>query len=203
MLPEDPHYFIGFPVSTLVEEQLEKWQEILSPFVNYRKWLNPEDFHITLKFLGSVSNEQLWQVKERLANISIPHDLMLHITGVNFFGKEDQPRVMYADIAPTESLLALQKVVEHEMVSLGFDVERRPYRPHITLAKKWLKDKKYFSADRLTEKLDMEKSIDFPVNQLILYTVKRGQNKSYEPVAVYPNLNIVNKTWDEEDGAIN
>ena len=203
MLPEDPHYFIGIPVSEHVEEQLGKWQEILSPYVNYRRWLNPEDFHLTLKFLGSVSDEKLWQVKERLAKISIPHDHTLHITGVNFFGKEDQPRVMYADIAPTEPLLALQGKVEQEMVSLGFDIERRPYLPHITLAKKWEKDKKYISADRLTEKLELDQPIDCSVNQMNLYTVKRGHNKSYEPVAVYPKLNIVNQTWDEENGAIN
>ncbi len=185
-LPEDPHYFIGIPAPSFVEEQLAKWQEILSPHVNYKRWMHPEDFHITLKFLGSVTEEKLRVIQEKLAALTVPSALQLQITGVNFFGKEDQPRVMYAEVAPNDALNHLHRVVEEEMEALGFDVERRPYRPHLTLAKKWAKDKLHFGADVLTNHLEMDGPIEYTANEMNLYIVKPTQEKKYDVITTYP-----------------
>lgn len=184
-MPGDPHYFIGIPVPEDIANKLIEWQEILDPFVSYHQWVHKDDFHITLKFLGAVSSSQLEKVKNQLAHLPKIKKDLIQINGVNFFGKEEQPRVMYAEVINNEMLTKLHKEIEVRMVELGFQKEFRPYRPHITLAKKWVKGKLYTSIDVLDLKLDEYGFPNYEVNEFHLYRVHPNQLPKYEIVHTF------------------
>ncbi|WP_279401582.1 RNA 2',3'-cyclic phosphodiesterase [Piscibacillus salipiscarius] len=95
---------MGFSVPQEYKEFLVKWQEALKPFVDYHKWVHGDDFHVTLRFLGAVKPKTLHQLKRLLSTLkSAP--LELQMNGLNFFGKEEQPRVMYAEIERDQEVL--------------------------------------------------------------------------------------------------
>ncbi|MGM8215666.1 RNA 2',3'-cyclic phosphodiesterase [Bacillaceae bacterium W0354] len=184
-MPGDPHYFIGIPVPEDIANVLIEWQDILDPFVNYRKWIHKDDFHITLKFLGGVSKERLELVKDQLTTLNKVNLEPININGVNFFGKEEQPRVMYAEVKECDMLSQLKLAIEDRMERIQFLKDQRPYRPHITLAKKWTKGKLYTSIDILDAKLDEYSSPQFNADVFHLYRVYPEQIPKYKVVETF------------------
>src|SRR5699024_9913937 len=96
-----------------------------------------EDLHVTLKFLGPVIDTQLDQLKKELQTIKSRSVFQLYISGLAYFGTPKQPRVLFANIVHSASLLELEKAVEACAEKAGFPREKRMFKPHITLAKKW------------------------------------------------------------------
>ena len=93
--------------------------------------------HLTLKFLGDVPRERLDAIGGAVADASTQHGpFALTLSGVGAFPNERAPRVLWAGIGgDLDSLAALQASVEDALADIGFPRERRPYRPHLTLAR--------------------------------------------------------------------
>lgn len=183
-MPDDPHYFIGFPVPQEYKEYLAKWQEALKPFVDYRKWVHGQDFHITVRFLGGVNAKKLSDIKRLLKNIE-QSPLHLKMSGLNFFGKEDQPRVMYAEIERNQEVLDFKQQVDDYLETIEIEKEKRPYRPHITIAKKWGKGKLHLSKEALENKLEEPRTFSFGVEQLNLYRIHPSREQKYEVIETF------------------
>ncbi len=96
-----------------------------------------ENYHITLKFLGEVEERLIPEIKEALkkaAAETAPFELSLSERGV--FPGYKQPRVVWIGIKEeTGALKKLFSSVEDELSRLGFERERRPFSPHLTLAR--------------------------------------------------------------------
>ncbi|PKR79336.1 RNA 2',3'-cyclic phosphodiesterase [Halalkalibacillus sediminis] len=184
-MADEPHYFIGIPIPSEVSEVLADWQNEVEPFVKYKKWVHMDDFHVTIKFLGAVSSSQVRQVEELMKDLKDYSPFELALNGINFFGKEDQPRVMYGLIEKEENLLSIKNLMETKLKKLGFEEDKRRFRPHVTLAKKWEKDKLQLSLEALNQKLDQTSS-SFKVNCINLYRVHPERERKYEVVKTYP-----------------
>ncbi|GAA0455782.1 RNA 2',3'-cyclic phosphodiesterase [Alkalibacillus silvisoli] len=141
------HYFIGIKIPTDICQGLLKWQEAVQPYVSYRQWVHVQDFHITLKFLGPVSDQQVSKLIEQLNDLMFVKRFESTITGVSFFGQRKQPRVLFAKLDHLNELHQLKTEIESTCASLGFEEESRPFKPHITLAKKWKNPKKHLEQD--------------------------------------------------------
>ncbi|SDJ66669.1 RNA 2',3'-cyclic phosphodiesterase [Salimicrobium halophilum] len=123
-----PHYFIGIPVE---DEQLidllvdrQKW---LREHMDYKVWTEPEDFHMTLRFLGEVKDLSDW--KYRVEEASRYSSFSVKVSGTDFFGSKKTPRVVYqASSLPPEL---------HHLYSHFQESDDGRFSPHITLAKKW------------------------------------------------------------------
>ncbi|SEQ36617.1 RNA 2',3'-cyclic phosphodiesterase [Piscibacillus halophilus] len=183
-MSDDAHYFIGIPIQEEYREWLVKWQETLKSFVDYRKWVHQNDFHITLRFLGGVPPEKLDRIKEELDSIK-GTPLHLKVNGLNFFGKEDQPRVMYAEIERDEKILEFKTEIDEHLSALDIEREKRPYRPHITLAKKWAKGKLHLSKEALEHKIEGQKIFNLDVHQFNLYRVHPDREQKYHIIESY------------------
>jgi 2'-5' RNA ligase len=100
-------------------------------------WSRPENIHLTLKFLGEISQtrvEQLSQAASRAASNSIPFTIELKQTGC--FPTRASPRVLWIGINDPESKLAeLHAHLEEECAKEGFAKEARRYHPHLTVAR--------------------------------------------------------------------
>lgn len=104
------------------------------------KWVNSEGIHITLKFLGDISSEQIIEISKVLAETSQEMSpFHLEIAGLGAFPNLEQPRVLWVAInGEIAELSRLQQKIDFLLASCGFSKESRPFVPHLTLAR--LKD---------------------------------------------------------------
>jgi len=101
------------------------------------RWIPPRNYHITLKFLGEVEEPQLSPLVDaasRAAGAFSPFELSFGRFGA--FPSISRPRVLfYAADLGSDELASLAGRVEEELISLGFERERRRFRAHLTLAR--------------------------------------------------------------------
>jgi len=97
------------------------------------RWLEPADYHVTLRFLGDVDGRSARDAIDSLAEIRKPAPL-IRFAGFGAFGG-DLPRAIVAQIAADPTLAELQADHERRMRRIGLDPETRKYVPHVTLAR--------------------------------------------------------------------
>jgi 2'-5' RNA ligase len=99
-------------------------------------WVGDERIHLTLKFLGEQSDDRLDEIQEALAAVTARHrELLMSVGGVCAFPNFRRARVVWIGVNPDPRLELLHHDVEVACERLGFPVEGRPFRPHITLAR--------------------------------------------------------------------
>ncbi|MDT8329500.1 RNA 2',3'-cyclic phosphodiesterase [Roseomonas gilardii] len=98
------------------------------------KWVPPDNYHLTLRFIGAIERWRAEEVDEALAAIRArPFDLSL--CGVGTFEKAGRIQSLWVGVERTEALSHLQAKVETALQRVGLEPERRRFAPHITLAR--------------------------------------------------------------------
>jgi 2'-5' RNA ligase len=178
----EPRLFIALPLPEPHRTTLNQWCKIQQTKWNFKKWVYVEDYHLTLQFLGNCSSEQIEEICNKLQEIAkrqVPFSLSLSRFGI--FGRSEQPRILWVGVdGELEPLHKLQKSVVQAMQPLGFQPENRPFRPHITLARKCQMSNFPFTN---LEEIPPIETHSWSVNELILYETKFGQEPMYSPVA--------------------
>jgi len=101
--------------------------------LNGARWIEPADYHITLRFLGDVDRRLAHDVDSFLGDIGTrPFDIGLD--GLGSFGG-DKPRAVFARVQPSAALSELQADIERLARRLGLPPESRKFAPHVTLAR--------------------------------------------------------------------
>lgn len=99
-------------------------------------WVKPENFHLTLKFIGKTSEAQIFQVKESLTEIAARlFPFSYQLKGIGYFGLKKEPHVVWVGVEGGDNLKYLQKLIDRSMVDFGFEAEKMDYKPHLTLAR--------------------------------------------------------------------
>jgi 2'-5' RNA ligase len=101
------------------------------------RWVRPEGMHLTLKFLGEVPAERAPAIEEALARaVEGPLELRLAFRALGSFGGPTRLRVVWVGAeGDAPRLVELASRVDAALTPLGFPRERRPYSPHLTLAR--------------------------------------------------------------------
>jgi len=174
------HLFLAVPLPMQIKEKLSSFSKSWYGQLPFKKWTYQDDFHITLSFLGPVtytkSNELVKQLQEELKNFK---SFSLTLQNLGTFGDTKQPRVWWCGVNKSNELLECQKRVSKACESVGFTIEKRPYSPHITLAKKFNDG---FNKDFEVPLLWDENNIEFEVNEIVLYKIHPSKQPSYEPI---------------------
>src|ERR1700735_4573289 len=97
------------------------------------RWLEPEDYHITLRFIGGIDARTARDVDETLGDIRRPA-APIRFEGVSWFGG-DKPRAIVAKVKPEPALMDLQAEQERRLRRIGVEPETRKYTPPGTLAR--------------------------------------------------------------------
>ena len=99
-------------------------------------WTKPALMHVTLKFLGEQDDAQAARIAERLGAVTAAHrPVPLEIDGFGAFPSWRAPKVVWVGIADEPKLELLHHDVESECAALGFELEGRPFRPHVTIGR--------------------------------------------------------------------
>jgi len=136
-MTENIRSFLSVPIAPELAGSVGAVQESLRAAGPDVKWVNPESFHITLKFLGDVQRERLealWPSVEGALD-GVPR-FRLRLHGVGAFPNPGRPRVIWAAVAEgATELTALAAAVEKACGLHGFAEEERPFRAHLTVGR--------------------------------------------------------------------
>jgi 2'-5' RNA ligase len=101
------------------------------------RWARPEGIHLTLKFLGATPADQLPSIEDRLRDaLGGRSRLALELGPVGVFPSQRAPRVVWVGLAgDVAALREVQLAIEQAISPLGYPTERRPFSPHLTLAR--------------------------------------------------------------------
>lgn len=125
-----PRLFVALPVPEEIADDLTALQS----GVPDARWMAPENFHVTLCFAGEVHGGTMRDFEEELSDIAGP-PFAVAIAGVEQFSTGKQPRALVATVEKSDRLDWLQQKVSTVARHCGIEVERRKFRPHVTLAR--------------------------------------------------------------------
>jgi RNA 2',3'-cyclic 3'-phosphodiesterase len=124
--------FVGLDIPEEIRDRLARFIEGLRSFAPDVRFVNPETFHITLKFIGDTNKVE--EIKRALAPIHAPA-FPVTFSGTGFFPGPKNPRVFWSGIQAAPELASLASAIDRTLTPLGFEPERGPYQPHLTLAR--------------------------------------------------------------------
>jgi 2'-5' RNA ligase len=122
--------FIALPVPEEIADELTALQS----GVPDARWVPAENFHVTLCFAGDVQGGVVRDLEEELSDIAGP-PFPVSIAGVEQFSSGKQPRALVALVEHSDRLDWLQQKVSTVARNCGIEIERRKFRPHVTLAR--------------------------------------------------------------------
>ena len=125
--------FIAVDLPSEIRKELTTLQRELEPLTDSARWVAPESIHITLKFIGEIAEKRMEDIDAAVTGLTWK-SFVITVRGVGFFPGNRSPRVFWAGMeAPTMQNLAEE--LDSRMERLGFEKEKRAFRPHITLAR--------------------------------------------------------------------
>ena len=162
--------FIALEVPQPLRAKLDEVQRELKRADADVRWVRPESIHLTLKFLGSVTGEELEKLAGVIAPIVslwMPFEVRLY--GLGCFPSSRNPRIVWVGIEPGGvEASSLQKAVENQAADVGFPPETRPFKPHLTLGRVRSSRGKGSLAQAVENHRDVEIG-SFRVNEVYLF----------------------------------
>lgn len=137
-LSSNVRLFVACEVPLDIQTALGGVIDQLRPYSgNAVRWVKPDGVHVTLKFLGEVQQKKLPAIKMALGEAVMRHSpFTLEFDQLGIFGGREGLRIMWVGIAgDVLRLEALVRDVNLALGVVGFEPERRPFRPHLTLGR--------------------------------------------------------------------
>lgn len=135
--------FVAIELDTNVRALLTQWQGQAKQRLGRAassariQWVRPESIHLTLKFLGDIDEAMVPDLEQALgeATRQVPR-FSVEVSEMGGFPDLKAPRVLWVGLSdPDGHLMRLATGVEQALVALGCDPERKPFHPHLTLAR--------------------------------------------------------------------
>lgn len=157
--------FISIELPERIRKEIFKEFEKLrgSGFVS-GNFVKKENLHLTLKFLGELSEEEISKIKEKLLEVEFSK-LNLCTGEIGFFPSENYVRVLWVDLI-SEKTKYLKDILEEKLLEIGINKDSRPFSSHLTVVRiKTVKDKEKF-LEKLKE-LKVKK-LNFEIDKISL-----------------------------------
>jgi 2'-5' RNA ligase len=98
------------------------------------RWIDPENYHITLRFIGDIDDRTAEDVYSSLGDTRRRNPLTVTIDGLDSFGGS-KPRAVFARTSGNGEMNEMQAEQERIMRQIGLEPETRKFIPHVTLAR--------------------------------------------------------------------
>jgi 2'-5' RNA ligase len=157
-----PRLFTGIEIPGAIGQQLS----MLRGGLPGARWIDPENYHLTLRFIGDVDDATAHEAADALGRVRrAPFDL--HLDGVISFGGR-KPRAIVAAMSTPQALMDLQAEQERLMQRIGLEPEGRKYTPHVTLAR--LRDASSFAVADYLSARGYFRTAPFRVSRFVLFS---------------------------------
>jgi RNA 2',3'-cyclic 3'-phosphodiesterase len=121
-----PRLFVAIDLPSDIKLGLSRFRSAVSGV----RWVAPENFHLTLRFIGDVDDAAETAISDVLRHIEMSR-FSLSLAGVGQFGGH----TMWVGVEPSRALLRLQDAIENALKEVAPAVDPRPFRPHVKLAR--------------------------------------------------------------------
>ena len=128
--------FVAVELPNDVRRAIGKLVHRLQPIANRIRWVDQENMHLTLVFLGDVLDREVHTVCRAVARVcQSVEPFLLAVQGVGVFPKPEKPRVLWVGLdIGAEELIVLREHVAKELDSAGFQFDWK-FSPHITIGR--------------------------------------------------------------------
>lgn len=183
-MSENIRAFIAIELSPEIKDELLKAQTGLKTSNADVKWVKPKSMHLTLKFLGHITQESIENVKKILDKASSRYKpFEASLFNIGGFPKLEYPRVIWVGIDKGCSQIeAIAKDIEEELSLMGFEKEKRPFTAHLTLGRvRSSKGRKELVSK--IKALDFKPSASCTIDKIILFqSTLTPQGPIYTPL---------------------
>ena len=177
-----PRLFTGLEVPQDVAQVLS----LLRGGMAGANWVEPGNYHLTLRFVGDVDHAQGAEVFAILEQIR-HSPVTVTLDALHAFGK-DKPRALVARAAAAPALCALQNAQEKLMQRIGLAPEARKFVPHVTLA--WLRGASPPAVADFIGGRGLFAPLTFEASSFALYSARDAGGGPYRVEATYPLIAI-------------
>ena len=145
------------------------------------RWIPVANYHITLIFLGDIASDRVDTITDATAQLCADTEpFSLTVNRLSVFPESAHPRVMAMLATPAPALEELQAKISQSLHRRGFQFSKRPYRPHMTVAR-------VRGRSALELELPVIEPLNFDVATLTLYqSIRREDGVRYEVLNKYP-----------------
>lgn len=148
------------------------------------RWTDPEQFHVTVRFIGDADPDQAARYEEALAGVEAP-TVECRPYGLDVLPSRRNPSVLIVGLERSDDVMALYDAVSEALEGEGLDPEGRTYRPHATLAR--LDDEPPEVVHDFLDTHDADGLDPFHIDTLTLYESTLTQEGAvHDPRANYP-----------------
>lgn len=170
-------------VALSLPEEIREQLSAISGGLPGARWVPPENYHITLRFIGNVHNGHAEDVDAALTALR-GKSFEVALKGLGVFCEGLKPTSLWAGVEADEGLARLQAKVESALVRAGFKPEKRKFTPHVTLARF-----KHDPGPKLHEIMShyaLFRTEPFEVQDFVLYSSFLSHTGAiYEPERIY------------------
>jgi RNA 2',3'-cyclic 3'-phosphodiesterase len=177
--------FAGIELSREVVDNLEKLLQRLKPVARI-KWSPVANLHITTKFIGEWPDGRLEELAGALRGLPSCDPMPIAVRGLGWFPNPYSPRVFWAAVEAPPTLVTLARETDHALARLGVEPERRPFSPHLTLAR--VREPIPLTAlQQAVAALPDTRFGEFTADRFFLYlSVLQPQGSEYTKLAAFP-----------------
>ncbi|HCY43138.1 MAG TPA: RNA 2',3'-cyclic phosphodiesterase [Prolixibacteraceae bacterium] len=178
--------FIGIPVQSANAANLaETWRNDRELNDNRFSWTNPENWHITLFFLGDTAVSEidlLWRLID--ASFGETRAFNTELNGVGVFPDTGNPKVLWIGLKDIQHLLPAREKLGELLMQNGFAFDNKPLKPHLTLGRiKSLQNRQVF--EELLKDYGEFLFDNVTIDQIVLYeSILTQQGPVYKPLFV-------------------
>jgi len=126
--------FVAVDIDDAIRERIARFIEGVCGFAEEARWIRPESLHVTLKFIGEKSEEDVEKIKRVLETVEAG-TFEMSIRGYGFFPGARAPRVFWVGIEGGPKLTSLAAAVDEALARLDIPKEEHAFTPHLTLAR--------------------------------------------------------------------
>jgi len=132
-----PRSFIALPLSKPLRDNLITVIEELSRFSPKTKWVEKENLHITVRFLGDIDDEMVKKISDVLDGVARGRKpFPFEVEGVGAFPHPKRARVIWAGISQGfDEMVKIEREISDKLEGLGIPREEKAFHPHITLGR--------------------------------------------------------------------
>jgi RNA 2',3'-cyclic 3'-phosphodiesterase len=161
--------FIALDIDDEIRHRIALFLDGVRGFAPDARWVSAESLHVTVKFVGEKSEDDVEKIKQSLATITADA-FALTFRGYGFFPSVRAPRVFWIGIEPEPKLTASAAFVDERLAQIAIAKEEHAFTPHLTLARgaggsgspRWHKgDSPNRSFQQLQEKLAVRPAPEF------------------------------------------
>jgi RNA 2',3'-cyclic 3'-phosphodiesterase len=127
--------FVALQIPEQVRDNIAAVRQRFTSSESQMKWVSPEKFHVTLKFIGEVAQQKVEEISKALREVRTPGRVEVVCRELGWYWNAKGFGLLLATIDPSDSLTILANKIGRQLEPLGIAPDTHDYRPHLTLAR--------------------------------------------------------------------